>query len=89
LERLTALLIALILSVTLAACESPYMAIGIKIGEVSDSDRCLRIRSTTSTSSMSQELIAYVKENTKDGMLLNILFHGVGGDHLNVSAEAH
>ena len=38
---------------------------------------------------MSQELIAYVKENTKDGMLLNILFHGVGGDHLSVSAEAH
>lgn len=36
-----------------------------------------------------QELIEYVKKNTKDGMLLNILFHGVGGDHLSVSAEAH
>ena len=36
-----------------------------------------------------QELIDYVKRNTKDGMLLNILFHGVGGDHLSVSAEAH
>lgn len=35
------------------------------------------------------ELIEYVKKNTKDGMLLNILFHGVGGDHLSVSAEAH
>jgi peptidoglycan/xylan/chitin deacetylase (PgdA/CDA1 family) len=36
-----------------------------------------------------QELIDYVKKNTKDGMLLNILFHGVGGDFLSVSAEAH
>ncbi len=36
-----------------------------------------------------QELIDYVKKNAKDGMLLNILFHGVGGDHLSVSAEAH
>ena len=36
-----------------------------------------------------QELIDYVKKNTKDGMLLNILFHGVGGDHLSVSVEAH
>jgi peptidoglycan/xylan/chitin deacetylase (PgdA/CDA1 family) len=36
-----------------------------------------------------QELIDYVKTNTKDGMLLNILFHGVGGDHLSVSAAAH
>jgi hypothetical protein len=36
-----------------------------------------------------QQLIEYVKSNTKDGMLLNILFHGVGGDHLSVSTEAH
>ena len=36
-----------------------------------------------------RELIDYVKNNTKDGMLLNILFHGVGGDHLSVSAKAH
>ena len=35
------------------------------------------------------ELIAYVKENTADGMLLNILFHGIGGDYLSVSIEAH
>ena len=36
-----------------------------------------------------QELIDYVRNNTRDGMLLNILFHGVGGDHLSVSKEAH
>jgi len=39
--------------------------------------------------SSGQELIDYVRRNTKDGMLLNILFHGVGGDHSSVSAEAH
>ena len=36
-----------------------------------------------------QELIDYVKKNTKDGMLLNILFHDVGGDLLSVSPVAH
>jgi peptidoglycan/xylan/chitin deacetylase (PgdA/CDA1 family) len=41
------------------------------------------------TGESGQELIDYVKKNTKDGMLLNILFHGVGGDYLSVSAEAH
>lgn len=35
------------------------------------------------------ELIAFVKEHTREGMLLNILFHGVGGDYLSVSTEAH
>ncbi len=35
------------------------------------------------------ELIAFVKQNTQNGMLLHILFHGVGGDYLAVSAEAH
>jgi len=36
-----------------------------------------------------QELIDYVTSHSQDGMLLNILFHGVGGDHLAVSSEAH
>jgi len=36
-----------------------------------------------------EELISQVREHTRDGVLLNILFHGVGGDHLAVSTEAH
>jgi len=36
-----------------------------------------------------EELIRYVEDHTRDGVLLNILFHGVGGDHLSVSTEAH
>lgn len=36
-----------------------------------------------------EELIRYVQEHTNDGVLLNILFHGIGGDYLSVSTEAH
>ena len=36
------------------------------------------------------ELISRIEQQAKSGTrLLNILFHGVGGDHLSVSAEAH
>ena len=36
-----------------------------------------------------EELIAFVRDNTRDGVLLHLLFHGVGGDYLSVSADAH
>jgi len=36
-----------------------------------------------------EEMIAFVKDNSEDGNLLGIAFHGVGGDYLSVSAEAH
>ncbi len=36
-----------------------------------------------------KELIAYVKNSAKKAKLIQIIFHGVGGDHLAVSAEAH
>jgi hypothetical protein len=36
-----------------------------------------------------KELIRYVKEHTRDGVLLNILFHGIGGDYISVSTQAH
>src|SRR5690606_37153515 len=35
------------------------------------------------------ELIAYVKQAAQQYKLINIIFHGVGGDHLAVSSEAH
>jgi len=41
------------------------------------------------TNVSSDELIKFVKDHTRDGVLLNILFHGVGGDHLSVSTDAH
>ncbi len=38
-----------------------------------------------------EDLIEYVKLQEKEGSvkLVNILFHGIGGDHLSVSTEAH
>ena len=36
-----------------------------------------------------QELIDYVKNAPANIKLVNILFHGVGGDYLSVSSEAH
>jgi len=35
------------------------------------------------------ELVEFVKANSKPGTLLILVFHGVGGDYLSVSAEAH
>ena len=36
-----------------------------------------------------QELIAVVKEAAQRGTMVNFTFHGIGGDHLSVSNEAH
>jgi len=36
-----------------------------------------------------KELIKFVKESAKNGGLIQIIFHGIGGDHLSVSKEDH
>lgn len=36
-----------------------------------------------------KQLIARVKEAATKGTMVNFTFHGVGGDHLSVSKEAH
>lgn len=36
-----------------------------------------------------QELISYVKQAAEMGTIANITFHGIGADHMQVSAEAH
>ncbi len=36
-----------------------------------------------------QELIAIVKEAVAKGTMANLTFHGIGGDHLAISKEAH
>jgi peptidoglycan/xylan/chitin deacetylase (PgdA/CDA1 family) len=35
------------------------------------------------------ELIAFIEANTRPGALLVLVFHGVGGDYLAVTAQAH
>lgn len=39
--------------------------------------------------SSGEELIAFVKAAAERGGMANIIFHGVGGDHLAVSTQAH
>lgn len=36
-----------------------------------------------------EQLIARVKEAARAGTMVNFTFHGIGGDHLSVSSEAH
>lgn len=36
-----------------------------------------------------RELISHIKRSAKEHKLINIIFHGVGGDHLPVSTAAH
>lgn len=36
-----------------------------------------------------QDLINYVKKAEQQGSIANITFHGIGGDHMSVSPEAH
>ncbi|TKB45754.1 polysaccharide deacetylase family protein [Thalassotalea mangrovi] len=36
-----------------------------------------------------EELIAYVEQQAREGGVINIIFHGIGADHLSVSAMAH
>lgn len=35
------------------------------------------------------QLIDYVQRSAKGGGVVNIIFHGIGGDHLSVSSQAH
>jgi hypothetical protein len=36
-----------------------------------------------------KELVEYIKTVPTETSLVNIIFHGIGGDHLSVSSEAH
>ncbi|MCT7942331.1 polysaccharide deacetylase family protein [Shewanella holmiensis] len=36
-----------------------------------------------------KQLIEYIQQQSSDTLLVNIIFHGVGGDYLSVTAQAH
>jgi peptidoglycan/xylan/chitin deacetylase (PgdA/CDA1 family) len=44
---------------------------------------------TTPVDATGDELIALVEEAGRRGTMVNFTFHGIGGDHLSVSAQAH
>jgi hypothetical protein len=44
---------------------------------------------TTPVDATGDDLIALVEEAGRRGTMVNFTFHGIGGDHLSVSAQAH
>lgn len=69
-----------------------FVAIKVGSGAVVPSMRTLDLHQvpvTTPTNVSGQELIAQVRQAGERGTMVNFTFHGIGGDHLSVSKEAH
>lgn len=69
-----------------------FVAIKAASGAIVPSMRTLdlhRVPVATPTKVSGQELIAQVKQAGERGTMVNFTFHGIGGDHLSVSKEAH
>jgi peptidoglycan/xylan/chitin deacetylase (PgdA/CDA1 family) len=69
-----------------------FVAIKAASGAIVPSMRTLdlhRVPVATPTNVSGQELIAQVKQAGERGTMVNFTFHGIGGDHLPVSKEAH
>jgi hypothetical protein len=72
---------------------SPYF-IGIKsrIGQIPKKMQDVNIKDVAviSTENLTgAQLISYVKHAGNNGTMVNFTFHGIGGDHLSVTSEAH
>lgn len=68
--------------------------VGIKssVGEIPKSMQNVdikRINVISAESLTAQQLIALVKEAASHGTMINFTFHGIGGDHLSITSEAH
>lgn len=69
--------------------------VGIKVvggnGVVDDMDALdpLAVPVTAPSGSSGAELIAIVKQAIQRGTMINFTFHGIGGDYLSVSSQAH
>ena len=69
-----------------------FVAIKAASGAIVPSMRTLdlhRVPVAMPTKVSGQELIAQVKQAGERGTMVNFTFHGIGGDHLSVSKEAH
>jgi peptidoglycan/xylan/chitin deacetylase (PgdA/CDA1 family) len=76
----------------LPAVRSEFVAIKSGAGAVTPDMRTLDPYSVpvgTPSNVTGEQLIAIVKQAAAKGTMANFTFHGVGGDHLAVSAEAH
>jgi len=68
--------------------------IGIKthVGKIPSHSSLLAIKNMpvwTPEGNSGEELVAYVKKAAVNGTIANITFHGIGGDYLSISTQAH
>lgn len=69
-----------------------FVAIKAKIGPIITDMAKLNVYAVgviAPVGSSGAELIALVKQAAQHGTMINFTFHGIGGDHLAVSAQAH
>lgn len=69
-----------------------FIAIKAKTGPVVTTMAQLNVHAVdviAPVGSSGSELIALVKQAAQYGTMVNFTFHGIGGDHLSVSADAH
>lgn len=74
------------------AIESEFVAIKSRTGDVIEDMDTLdphAVPVAVPVGVTGQQLIAIAKEAARKGTMANFTFHGVGGDHLSVSVEAH
>ncbi|MDP2714366.1 polysaccharide deacetylase family protein [Rheinheimera sp.] len=71
---------------------SDFVAIKAKTGPIITDMTKLNVHAVeviAPVGSSGAELIALVKQAAQHGTMVNFTFHGIGGDHLSVSAQAH
>jgi len=71
-----------------------YLFVGIKgkTGDVESNIQALQVENISVIGPVNltgDELIAYVKQAKNNGTMVNFTFHGIGGDYLSISNEAH
>ncbi len=69
-----------------------FIGIKAKVGDVESTIQALQVKSISVIGPVNltgEELIAYVKQAKDNGTMVNFTFHGIGGDYLSVSNEAH
>jgi peptidoglycan/xylan/chitin deacetylase (PgdA/CDA1 family) len=75
-----------------AQVQDLFIGIKAKIGNVASTIQTLQVKNISVIGPVNltgDELITYVKQAKTNGTMINFTFHGVGGDYLSISNEAH
>lgn len=69
-----------------------FIGIKAKEGSVASNMKAIKVKNIAVIGPVNisgDELIAYVKNAKAQGTMVNLTFHGIGGDYLSISNEAH